>query len=165
MGVSGIHQKRQSLFIPETRGGEVGVARAFFAFGQFNAACFSPFGIDDDGHAGDDPLDEGYAVLRKLSPIILAHQGMGTMKGILVDTLSPVQQLELGEYRIEQGSQDHADRVLPEVLSSRQVPGSSLSPGRRLIFCSSPKMIPCALEYNQSTRGLLTKAHGCRREG
>jgi len=89
------------LFIPETRGGEVGVARAFFAFGQFNAACFSPFGIDDDGHAGDDPLDEGYAVLRKLSPIILAHQGMGTMKGILVDTLSPVQQLELGEYRIE----------------------------------------------------------------
>ena len=89
------------LFIPETRGGELGAARAFFAFGQFDAGCFSPFGIDDNRSTEADPLDESYAVLRKMSPIILANQGMGTMKGILVDTLSPVQRLELGDYFIE----------------------------------------------------------------
>jgi hypothetical protein len=89
------------LFIPETRGGELGAARALYAFGQFDAGCFSPFGIDDNRHADNDPLDESYSVLRTLSPIILAHQGLGTMKGILVDTLSPVQRLELGDYFIE----------------------------------------------------------------
>jgi hypothetical protein len=89
------------LFMPETRGGDVGAARAFYAFGQFDAGCFSPFGIDDNRYAENDPLDESYAVLRTLSPIILANQGMGTMKGILVDTLSPVQRLELGDYFIE----------------------------------------------------------------
>jgi hypothetical protein len=89
------------LFIPETRGGEIGAARAFYAFGQFNAGCFSPFGIDDSRNAENDPLDESYAVLRSMSPIILAHQGMGTMKGILVDTLAPVQRFELGDYYIE----------------------------------------------------------------
>ena len=89
------------LFMPETRGGELGAARAFYAFGQFDAGCFSPFGIDDNRNAENDPLDESYAVLRVLSPVILANQGMGTMKGILVDTLSPIQRLDLGEYSIE----------------------------------------------------------------
>jgi hypothetical protein len=89
------------LFIPESRGGEPGVARAFYCFGQFDAGCYSPFGVDDSRYAEDDPMDESYAALRKLSPVILAHQGMGTMKGILVDTLSPVQRVELGDYYIE----------------------------------------------------------------
>ena len=89
------------LFIPESRGGEPGVARALYAFGQFDAGCFSPFGIDDNRYAEDDPLDQSYSVLQALAPVILAHQGTGTMKGILVDTLSPVQRLELGDYGIE----------------------------------------------------------------
>ncbi|MGA9118524.1 MAG: DUF5597 domain-containing protein [Bacteroidota bacterium] len=89
------------LFIPETRGGEVGAARAFYAFGEFDAGCFSPFGIDGNRSPGNDPLDESYAVLQTLSPLILANQGMGTMKGILVDTVSPVQRFALGEYWIE----------------------------------------------------------------
>jgi hypothetical protein len=89
------------LFIPETRGGELGAARALYAFGQFDAGCFAPFGIDDARNAENDPLDESYAVLRTLSPVILANQGMGTMKGMLVDTVSPVQRFELGDYAIE----------------------------------------------------------------
>jgi hypothetical protein len=89
------------LFIPESRGGEPGIARALYAFGQFDAGCFSPFGIDDNRYAEGDPLDQSYSVLRALAPVILDHQGTGTMKGILVDTLSPVQRVELGDYVIE----------------------------------------------------------------
>ena len=89
------------LFIPETRGGEVGAARAFYAFGQYDASCFSPFGIDGASAAENDPLDETYAVLKKMSPVILQNQGKGTMKGILVDTASRSQQFEMGDYLIK----------------------------------------------------------------
>jgi hypothetical protein len=89
------------LFIPETRGGEVGAARAFYAFGEYSAGCFAPFGIDNDRFKENDPLDESYAALRNMSSIILENQGKGTMRGILVDTASPVQQFDLGDYTIE----------------------------------------------------------------
>jgi Domain of unknown function (DUF5597)/Beta-galactosidase len=88
------------LFIPETRGGEIGAARALYAFGEYDAACFSPFGIDGERSAGNDPLDETYAVLQKMSPVILQNQGMGTMRGILVDTTTRTQQFEMGNYLI-----------------------------------------------------------------
>jgi hypothetical protein len=88
------------LFIPETRGGEIAAARAFYAFGQYDASCFSPFGIDGDTDAENEPLDETYAVLQKMSPVILQNQGKGTMKGILVDTASRTQQFEMGDYLI-----------------------------------------------------------------
>jgi beta-galactosidase GanA len=89
------------LFIPETRGGEAGAARAFYVFGEHDAGCFAPFGIDNVRYAENDPLDESYAVLQAMSPIILDNQGRATMRGILVDTVSPVTSLELGEYLIE----------------------------------------------------------------
>jgi beta-galactosidase GanA len=89
------------LFIPETRGGKVGAARTFYAFGEFNAGCFAPFGIDNPRFAENDPLDESYAVLQNMSSIILENQGKGTMRGILVDTIVPIQQFELGNNKIE----------------------------------------------------------------
>jgi beta-galactosidase GanA len=89
------------LFIPETRGGELGAARAFYAFGEHNAGCFAPFGIDNPRYAENDPLDESYAALQRMSAIILEHQGQGTMRGILVDTVSSISKLELGDYLIE----------------------------------------------------------------
>lgn len=89
------------LFIPETRGGETGAARAFFVFGEYDAGCFAPFGIDNPRYSENDPLDEAYAVLQNVSTIILENQGMGTMHGVLVDTATPVQEVELGNYTIE----------------------------------------------------------------
>lgn len=89
------------LFIPETRGGETGAARAFYVFGEFSAGCFAPFGIDNDLFASNDPLDESYAVLQVLSPLILENQGKGSMRGILLDSVSPVRQLKLGDYTVE----------------------------------------------------------------
>ena len=89
------------LFIPETIGGGSGAARAFYAIGQFDASCFAPFGIDGETYAGYDPIDETYAVLQKMAPIILEHQGRGEMRGIFQDSGSPVSSFELGDYDME----------------------------------------------------------------
>ena len=89
------------LFIPETRGGELGAARAFYVFGEYGAGCFAPFGIDNSRYAENDPLDKTYEVLQMISPLIIEHQGKGTMKGILVDTSTTTQRFELGNYKIE----------------------------------------------------------------
>jgi hypothetical protein len=89
------------LFIPESRGGKAGAARAFYVFGEYDAGCFAPFGIDNESYGENDPLDESYAVLQKMAPVILEYQGSGKMRGILADTKSPVQQFELGDYILE----------------------------------------------------------------
>ena len=88
------------LFIPETRGGEQGAARAFYVFGEFSAGCFAPFGIDNKMYIMNDPLDETYALLKNMAPVILENQGKGTMRGMLVDTITPSMEFELGDYRI-----------------------------------------------------------------
>jgi beta-galactosidase GanA len=88
------------LFIPETRGGETGAARALYAFGQYSAFGFAPFGIDGANFTENDPLDESYAVLQKLSSLILANQGKDVMRGILVDTTTMILQFNLGDYFI-----------------------------------------------------------------
>lgn len=89
------------LFIPETKGGKVGAARAFYVFGEYGAGCFAPFGIDNIRYAENDTIDETYDILRKMAPVILEYQGKGAMRGILVDTKFPVQRFEMGEYSIE----------------------------------------------------------------
>lgn len=89
------------LFIPETRGGEIAAIRAFYAFGEFQAGLFAPFGIDNEMYRNNDPLDESYSVLQMMSPLILENQGKGTMRGMLTDAISPVQKIELGNYIIE----------------------------------------------------------------
>ncbi len=97
------------LFIPETRGGETGAARAFFAFGEYSAGCFAPFGIDNPVFMNNDPLDGAYAVLNNMSVVILEHQGKGTMRGILVDDNTPEQQVNLGGYIIKVSLAGNAD--------------------------------------------------------
>jgi hypothetical protein len=94
------HRMGNPLLIPETRGGNIGAARAFYVFGQYDAMCFSPFGIDGDYRA-DNPLAESYAVLNQLKDLILQQQGKGTMAGILVDSSSLVKSFDLGSYHIE----------------------------------------------------------------
>jgi beta-galactosidase GanA len=69
------------FFIPETgRQPAATPANAFYAFGAHDAMGFSPFAIED--FAEDDPLGDAYAVLEQLAPLILEHQGRGTIAGV-----------------------------------------------------------------------------------
>jgi hypothetical protein len=89
------------LFIPETRGGELAAARAFYAFGEFDAGCFAPFGIDNPMYAKSDPLDEAYKILQTMSLLILENQSSGKMHGILVDTSTDSCEFNMGNFRIQ----------------------------------------------------------------
>ena len=94
------HTLGNPLLIPETRGGALGAARAFYAFGAHDAMCFSPFGIDGD-YLVDNELKASYAVLDQLKQLILQNQGTGKMTGVLLDTSEQGQNITLGGYKIE----------------------------------------------------------------
>ncbi len=116
------------LFIPETIGGKTGAARAFYVIGEYDAGCFAPFGIDNPVNAVNDPLDESYAVLGKMAPVILEYQGKGAMRGILTDVRSPVQHFELGDYSME---------VKLDVGNGNEIAGGLIiQTGRDEFFCA-----------------------------
>jgi len=65
------------LLVPES---SLDPARAFYAFAEHDAICFSPFAIEDA--AGDILYTQSYNVLNELMPIITQYQGTGKMRGI-----------------------------------------------------------------------------------
>jgi beta-galactosidase GanA len=80
--VAAFDWRGQALFIPEANraGRAENAADAFLSFGAHDAIGFSPFSIESapDG----DALGSAYAMLREIAPIVLQHQGMGTMSGL-----------------------------------------------------------------------------------
>ena len=117
--VARFHQNGNPLFVPESRGDAMGVANAFYAIGQHDGIGYSPFGIDSMGRlmpsaaAGTGsgaptappdpqnlPLARGYAILGQLAPLILEHQGTGTMGAVLVSATQHPQTLSLGNYTV-----------------------------------------------------------------
>lgn len=72
-----------ALFIPEANNADKAEvpANAFYAFGKLDAIGFGPFSIESIGELQPNPLAEAYAVLKQLSPAILASQGLGRMSG------------------------------------------------------------------------------------
>ena len=140
------------LFIPETKGGEVGAARAFYAFGEFSAGCFAPFGIDN--YIGrTDPLDESYAVLKNLSSVILANQGRGTMRGILVDSVSPSQRFELGDYTIEAKLAER--RAIAGGLIIQTAPNEFIIAGKALDIFFTPKNNSIRIGVDKTDEGIF----------
>lgn len=91
------------IFIPETRGGDLGVSRMLWAIGEHNLIGFSPFGIDRAARGADkrpvtDPLAIAYGHLDGMQSIILENQGTDAMRGFFVDVENPQQSFVLGEY-------------------------------------------------------------------
>lgn len=89
------------LFIPETQGGAQGAANVFYAVGRHNAMGFSPFGIDPNPDRPQDELGASYDVLSQLAPLILKHQGTGSMTAFLLDKERPSVKVELGGYELD----------------------------------------------------------------
>lgn len=88
------NRKGNPLFVPESRGDLGGAANAYYAIGQHAAIGYSPFGIDNTARLlvqrpGPDakvpekledlPLSQAYETLTQLTPLILEHQGKGTI--------------------------------------------------------------------------------------
>jgi hypothetical protein len=113
--VAAFHRADNPLFVPESRGDAAGVANAFYAIGAHASLGYSPFGIDEAGRLlvlrpvpGDQqpteletlPLARGYALLRDLTPFILAHQSAGTIGASWLNKESPAQSIDLGDYTL-----------------------------------------------------------------
>lgn len=65
------------LLVPEST---MDAGRAFYAFAEHNAICYSPFGIESG--AGDVLFSKSYEVLNELMPVITKYQRTGKMRGI-----------------------------------------------------------------------------------
>jgi beta-galactosidase GanA len=94
-GIAALYSRnRNPLFIPETR---ADAANAFYAVGQLDAQMFSPFGIEREA-AGNSALAAAYSVLAQLTPLIVEHQGKGSMKAIVIEPGAASQKVQLGNY-------------------------------------------------------------------
>lgn len=90
------------LFIPEATRGNTASTNSLFAFAEHDAIGFAPFGIESiSGHA-KNLLTNAYGIIKQLEPLILEHQGQGTMRGFLQisDAQRAPQQIRLGGYEM-----------------------------------------------------------------
>jgi len=95
-------QSGNPVWIPETVGGLEGAARLLYALGRYDAIGFSPMaGGIDRLLTPDYDLISGYDMATQLKPLILEHQGTGTMSAILMQPKDPPQAIRLGDYTLE----------------------------------------------------------------
>ncbi len=87
------------VFIPEIQNNRRTGFEAIYAFAQLNILGISPFGIDDMTPE-QDPIRPAYAALAKVKDAILQYRGTGKMNGVLLDSLHPSSQFDLGGYKI-----------------------------------------------------------------
>lgn len=100
------HRSGNPLFIPEAVRGSRSAANVFYAVGQHDAIGLCPFAIDHITDPKDQPLAASYDLLGQLTPLILVHQGRGTMAGVVPDApfdesqVPTQQQVDLGNYTL-----------------------------------------------------------------
>jgi beta-galactosidase GanA len=96
------HRSGNPLFIPEAILGPVSSVNALYAIGQHDAIGFSPFSIESLQNPEASPLAQSYGILNQLAPLILEHQGKGSMAGLLPEgpEQRAPQQLRLNGYTL-----------------------------------------------------------------
>ena len=111
-------QSGNPLFIPEESPGAEGAARSLYAFGRHNAIGYSRMsGGVDRLETPDTDLIGSYDLIAQLTPLILEHQGDGTMSAVLLGPDDPPQKVKVGNYTLE-----------ATYLGSRRVGPSATSP-------------------------------------
>ncbi|GAA4812939.1 DUF5597 domain-containing protein [Litoribaculum gwangyangense] len=90
------HRDDNPLLVPESKA-EVG--RAYYAFGEHDAICFSPFGIEDA--ADNFVFTKSYEVLNEVEHLIKDYQGTGNMRAVLQEGSETYNDIYLGDYKIK----------------------------------------------------------------
>jgi len=93
------------LFIPETKVGPAGAARAFYAFGKYNAMGYAPFGIDGGGlllsaNPDDHSIEKVYGCLKNLESTIQKYKGSDRMTGLFIDDKKRSDKADMGDYTV-----------------------------------------------------------------
>lgn len=71
------------LFVPEALRSPEAAVNSLYAFGKCDGMGFSPFGIESISQAAASYLTSSNDLIRQLTPLIVAHQGKGTMTALL----------------------------------------------------------------------------------
>lgn len=90
------HREDNPLLVPESKA-EVG--RAYYAFGEHDAICFSPFGIEDA--ADNFVFTKSYELLNEIQHLIKKYQGTGKMRGVLQEGDETYKDLYMGNYKVK----------------------------------------------------------------
>jgi hypothetical protein len=124
-------QSGNPLFIPETNGGPGSAARMIYAFGRYDAIGYSPFAIDR--WAGKDPELAGVDdLLSRMAPLIVAHQGKGTMSAVLLGPNDPPRKVHVGNYTLE------ASYLTPPVMPANPPPRETMPTSAAILIASGP---------------------------
>lgn len=93
--VADYHRADNPLLIPEA---VMKPANAFWSFGEHDALCYSPFGIEDG--ADNFTFAQSYKVLNELMPLISAHQGGDRMIGVMKTPDESERTVTMGDYQL-----------------------------------------------------------------
>lgn len=88
------------IFIPECT---MTSSKALYAYGEYDAIGYGPFGIDGPGRHTDEDFEHvanTYKVLSNMNDIIVAHHGSDKMRGLMIDNKNPEHTIEMGDYII-----------------------------------------------------------------
>jgi beta-galactosidase GanA len=108
------------LFIPEALRSVEASVNGIYAIAGYNAIGFCPFGIESISEPAAKYLTDSFGMIAQLTPLILEHQGHGTMAGLLPEGAEQrqPQQVWLGSYTLhvsfDKGTAPNlADGVVP----------------------------------------------------
>lgn len=95
-------RNNNTLFVPESGGGEHGAGNAFYVMGKPKAIGYSPFGIERIiANNAKDPLIIAYKLLADLAPVILEAQSKGTITSVILKKEgNQSEEFVLGDYKL-----------------------------------------------------------------
>jgi hypothetical protein len=105
---------------------------------------FSPFGIDGS-RAPDSDLIAGYDLITQLAPLILAHQGKGTISAVLLGQNNPSEKIQVGNYTLEVAS------PRPRAMPGAPTPPATLPSAGAILIAVGPD------EYFVAGNGVTVK--------
>ena len=85
------------IFVPEVDRNQ-SVTNAFYAIARHNAMGYNPFSIESVDDPANSQFAKGYDILHQLTPLILEHQGKGSIAGFLLDSAAQTAEIQLGNY-------------------------------------------------------------------
>jgi beta-galactosidase GanA len=88
------------LFIPEHRFESGAEAKAFYAFGHYQAIGFSPFSIESTDTPAKEPIGKCYDLIAQLSGEIAKAKEKGWLDGVLLSKEKDTTTFNMGDYII-----------------------------------------------------------------
>lgn len=128
------------LFIPEARSGPEASVNGIYAIAGLNAMGFSPFAIETIDQSAGNSLAQSYDLLGQLTPLILEHQGRGTMAGLIPEgpEQRQPQQVWLGGYVLHVTFERAGPIATAEGLVSAGGQGPAGVPTGGLVIATAP---------------------------